>query len=106
VLASEAVTLFVQRARAVHSSFSASLGDAALLGAICTRLDGLPLAIELAAARVRHLSLPTLFDWPRNADERILGKRTYKDPCQRLRGRSDADRPRRCHAMLGVNLSV
>jgi predicted ATPase len=62
VLASEAVTLFVQRARAVHSDFSAGSAEAALLGSICTRLDGLPLAIELAAARSRHLTLPALLD--------------------------------------------
>ena len=51
----EAVRLFVERAKAVKADFSVSNENAPALAEICARLDGLPLAIELAAARVRML---------------------------------------------------
>jgi predicted ATPase len=54
-LASEAVRLFVDRARAVQSHFELIEENAEAIVAICRRLDGLPLAIELAASRVRLL---------------------------------------------------
>jgi predicted ATPase/class 3 adenylate cyclase len=52
----EAVRLFVERARAVKADFEVSNENAPAVAEICARLDGLPLAIELAAARVRLLS--------------------------------------------------
>jgi predicted ATPase/class 3 adenylate cyclase len=53
----EAVGLFVERARAANASFNITAQNASAVLEVCTRLDGIPLAIELAAARVRMLSV-------------------------------------------------
>src|SRR6185295_8637807 len=55
--ASESVQLFVDRARMVEDRFEMDTRSAPVVAEICRRLDGIPLAIELAAARVRLLSL-------------------------------------------------
>jgi len=53
---SDAVRLFVERARSVKPDFLVTAENAAAVAEICFRLDGLPLALELAAARVKLLS--------------------------------------------------
>jgi len=54
---SEAVRLFVERAMAASPTFTLTEQNGAWVADICRRLDGMPLAIELAAARVRALSV-------------------------------------------------
>jgi predicted ATPase/DNA-binding CsgD family transcriptional regulator len=54
--AGQCMQLFVDRARAANAAFVLAAEDEAVVAEICERLDGLPLAIELAAARVRVLS--------------------------------------------------
>ena len=60
VAEAEAVRLFVARSRAADPAFALTAENVATAAAVCQRLDGLPLAIELAAAKVRLLPLPTL----------------------------------------------
>ncbi len=57
-----AMELFVQRAKAVRPSFAVTPETEAPIREICSKLDGLPLAIELAAARTRVLSPLTMLD--------------------------------------------
>lgn len=64
----EAVRLFVDRALLVKSDFAVSPRNAPALSQVCRRLDGIPLAIELAAARVRSLAVE---DINRRLDDRF-----------------------------------
>ena len=87
VAAAPAVQLFVERAQAADPGFALNDATAAAVAAICHRLDGLPLALELAAARSPHLPptamltrlarrLPLLTSGPRDVPERL---RTMRD---------------------------
>jgi len=58
----DAVHLFVERARAISPGFSLTPKNVAPIGEICCRLDGLPLALELASARVQTLTVHEIAD--------------------------------------------
>jgi predicted ATPase len=68
LLGNDAVALFVERARAAGADWSLGLDNAATVAAICDRLEGLPLAIELAASGVAELSPDALL---RRLDRRL-----------------------------------
>lgn len=72
-LADEAIELFVDRARLARPDFSIAVDDSAAVREICDRLDGLPLGIELAAARVRMMSLAEILDGLRNRFRLVAG---------------------------------
>jgi predicted ATPase/class 3 adenylate cyclase len=83
----ESVALFVERALAVRPDFAVDNANAPAVAEICVRLDGLPLAIELAAARVRVLSPQAILD--RLNDRLALlsgGARDLPERQQTLRG--------------------
>jgi predicted ATPase/class 3 adenylate cyclase/DNA-binding CsgD family transcriptional regulator len=72
-LEDEATQLFTDRARQVRPDFRVGDDNAATVAEICKRLDGMPLAIELAAARVRALSLTEILDSLHNRFRLLTG---------------------------------
>jgi non-specific serine/threonine protein kinase len=62
LLVADSVTLFLERARAIRPDLAVGASEMAAIAAICRRLDGLPLAIELAAARIRLLPPAALLE--------------------------------------------
>jgi non-specific serine/threonine protein kinase len=81
---SEAATLFTERARDADPQFSVSPDDAPLVSHVVARLDGMPLAIELAAARVEAMGMAGLADRIDDALRLLAGK----DPLAAARHRS------------------
>jgi non-specific serine/threonine protein kinase len=73
VARSEAVTLFLQRAAGAGGEVSLDAATAPLVAEICRRLDGLPLAIELAAARASALSPATILERLRHPLDLLAG---------------------------------
>ncbi len=87
VAASEAVQLFAVRARAKDERFSVTGANSAEIGAICRQVDGLPLALELVAARVGNTtnpkSVPLPFRWPSSATRGRTGPPRKRTPVRR-----------------------
>ncbi|WNI14657.1 ATP-binding protein [Actinacidiphila sp. ITFR-21] len=81
--AGDAVRLFAERAAAVLPGFAVTEENAAAVAELCTRLDGLPLALELAAVRLRALSVEQLLE---RLDDRF-GLLTGGDPSAPARHR-------------------
>ena len=90
ILKSEAACLFIDRAKSVAPAFAVSDENAAAIAKVCARLDGIPLAIELAAARVKILKVEQIAE---RLDDRFRlltgGSRTALPRQQTLRALID-----------------
>ncbi len=83
----ESVALFIERAASVKPNFTVTNDNAPALAEICVRLDGLPLAIELAAARIRILTPQAILErLGRSLDLLAGGARDLPDRQRTLRG--------------------
>ena len=83
----EAVRLFITRATAVQPSFTISNESAPAVAEICARLDGLPLAIELVAARSRLLTRRRFWrGWASGCGWRRAGRGTCRPPADAAGG--------------------
>lgn len=83
---SAAVALFVDRARLVRPGFALTENNTEPVGAICSRLDGMPLAIELAAARTRMLSPAEIDARLTERFDLLAGRTDVPERQQTLRG--------------------
>lgn len=109
VMEFEAVRLFSERAAAVRSDFQVTDDNASAVAQVCHRLDGIPLAIELAAARVRALSVDQIAGRLRDRFELLTaGNRTALPHHRTLRAAMDwsydllTEREQRLLARLSV----
>ncbi len=84
--AAEAVDLFLDRAKAADPEFQPSDADRRMVAEICRELDGLPLAIELAAARLRVLSVSELSERLRTPFGILRARRTPQQKHHRALG--------------------
>ena len=90
ILECEAVHLFIERAMAVQPTFTLTDQNAPAVVEICQRLDGIPLALELAAARVRSLSVEQIADRVKDRFQLLTtGDRTALPRQQTLRALID-----------------
>ena len=86
----ESVRLFIERAISLNPAFRVNKDNAPALAAICSRLDGIPLAIELAAARTKILTLEKIHERLDNRFSLLTGgKRTALPRQQTLRALID-----------------
>jgi predicted ATPase/DNA-binding SARP family transcriptional activator/Tfp pilus assembly protein PilF len=85
----EATDLFLERASAVRPEFSIDEHNAWAVAQLCVRLDGIPLAIELAAARLRALSVEDIVSRLDDRFQLLVGSRTSEPRQQTLRALID-----------------
>lgn len=79
----ESAQLFIQRAQAAHPQFQLTDANAPVIAQICARLEGLPLALELAAPLVRTLPLPAILSHLDHAIDLLVGGPQDLPPRQR-----------------------
>src|SRR5207248_1812227 len=86
----ESVRLFVDRAQAVRADFQIVPGNVLGIAALCERLEGIPLALELAAARIQVLTPAQMLERLEHRLQLLVGRRTASDERhQTLRGAID-----------------
>ncbi|MDQ3022012.1 MAG: hypothetical protein M3R36_15790 [Bacteroidota bacterium] len=79
----EAVRLFIDRARSVKSDFEVNNNNAHSIAQLCSQLDGIPLAIELAAARINVLNVEKILDNINNRFKILTGGSRTAQPRQK-----------------------